>query len=309
METQQLIDSGRCAVIEKYPIDFVVACSICRLRPEEFLVQFVYRFNYSAMLRVRGDAIEYLVNEAVFMYLNKVMNSKRAARESKDRRLVNKWNKKLHALIEPNSHLSDEELWSLTINDIIECILEAGHVFPQVKWIVLPGYQFQLSEDFMVMCYLYGVTAVEVLQAMMAGISLSYQAADIGFGHCKKTPVMQYLDIMFKTYFHPTKELEKAGYYEFFKDQFLVNERVKREGYFSERLKAFELHYMQWCLALEHVPIPSMVEIEGKTGWKILGKCYPETKFYPHISKKKAEIESTAGPLLTDLTIQRSNWG
>ena len=209
------------------------------------------------------------------------MNSKREPREQKDRQLVNKWSRRLNAIINSSSHLSDDELWCATNSAVIDCRIDASNLFPQIKWIILPGgCTLQLTDDFMVMCYMYGVTAVEVLQEMMAGISLSYQAAVCGFGHREKTPIMQFLDVMFKTFFRPTKELAAAGYYQFFKGQFLVNELVKREDYFDQRLKAFNLHYMQWCLAMEHVPIPSMLETTAMTGWKTLGKCFPETKFY-----------------------------
>lgn len=242
------------AAIAEYPEEFVIACGIYRLRPEELLQQFVNRFYYSGLMCGAEDDTEHAVNEAIFDYLNPL--SKGIGIAPANRVLHRKWLKKLNAIINRDWKLPDQELRANMTYTLKSCRKEVCKSLPVATEISIPGNCIiQLTSNFIVMCFMYGVSPEYVLRHLVDHISLAKEAAVNQFGVAVFNPFMNFFHSIAKQFFKDSKELHAAGFYQYDKELVALYHQLQKETNYDKRLSALTKHYKVWYTAIKDLPV------------------------------------------------------
>jgi hypothetical protein len=240
--------------INNYPEDFLIACAIHRLRAEEILQHFIKHFHLASLWCGASDNTEHAVTEAVLNYLKP---GERAIELYKtDVPLRRKWLKKLEVLMKRDGHLPEMQLRKNLTYTISACGSEILKHKEESATLSLPsGYTVDLNYSFIIMCFIFGVTATEVLQHLISNISLAKDAAQNQFGEAPFNPFMNFFHNIAREGFRDSKELRKAGFYVY--DHLLVElyEKMKEEQDYDIRHAAFTEHYCKWYQAIQNIPI------------------------------------------------------
>ena len=120
-----------------YPQEFLIACGIHRLPPEELLQQFVNRFRYSGLMCGAEDGTEHAVNGVVSDYIQSVDYDRDFFKA--DLSLHLKWLKKLNAVKDKHSELPEKELQSRINKTVKACKKVACTKFAQPTSVCVPG--------------------------------------------------------------------------------------------------------------------------------------------------------------------------
>ena len=238
----------------RYPEEFLIACGIHRLRPEEFLRQFVNRLRYCGLLCGSQDDTEHAVNEVIFDYLQ--ICGKRGDIEKTDQALHRKWLKKLNTIIERDWKLTEHELEANMGYTLLACRKEICTKREQATQVSTPdGYTIQLPGNFIVMCFMYGVSPEAVLQHLIDNISLAMEAAVNQYGMAGFNPFMNFFHSMSAQFFRDSKELRAAGFYRYDRELVRLYEALQGERDYATRLAALTAHYRAWYKRVQHIPV------------------------------------------------------
>ena len=237
-----------------YPEEFLIACGIHRLRPEEFLQQFVNRFHYSGLLCEAEDDTEYAVNQAVLDCIKTAVKVKNIPKAGLA--LCRKWILKLKVIFDENKALSERQLRTNISYTLLACKKELGKKQGHASSVCLPdGCNIYLPNNFIVMCSLFGISAEAVLQHLLNHISLAKETAFNQFDVAAFDPYMDFFHAMAKQFFKDSKELREIGFNEYDRQVVELYEKMKREESYEKRLAAFTKQYKKWYEAVKGLPI------------------------------------------------------
>lgn len=246
----------KAASIAEYPEEFLIACGIYQLQPEELLQQFVNRFFYSGLLCGAADDTEDAVNEVIYDYLHKVSESGGSA--TAESTLHRKWLKKLNAIIDKGWKLPDQELKANMSATLLACRKEICKKTVQATEVFISGgHTIYLPGNFIVMCFMYGISAEGVLQHLIDNISLGKEAAINQYGVAVFNPFMVFFHSIAKQFLQDSRELHMAGFYQYDKELVALYEEMKGERDYDIRLSALTKHYKNWYEGIKHVAINS----------------------------------------------------
>lgn len=155
--------------------------------------------------------------------------------------------------------LPDQELKASMSYTLQACRKDISEKREQASSVSVPGgYTIQLTSNFMVMCFMYGVSAADVLQHLVDNISLGKEAAVNQFGDAVFNPFMNFFHSIAKQFFRDSKELQMAGFYQYDKELVALYERLKEERDYEKRLSALTKHHKCWYEGIKHVVIKSI---------------------------------------------------
>jgi len=87
--------------------------------------------------------------------------------------------------------LPDAQLKKIMRDTMIQCCQELSQHIDHVKTVtVVGGYMINLTNDFIMMCFLHEVCPVSILQHLTENISLAYEAAAAHYGLVGVNPLM-----------------------------------------------------------------------------------------------------------------------
>jgi hypothetical protein len=240
--------------INIYPEDFIIACGIHRLRPEELLQHFIKHFHLASLWCGASDNIEHAVTETVLDYLKP--GERDIELYKTDVPLRRKWLKKLEVLMKRDGHLPEMQLRKNLTYTLSASSSEILKHKEESATLSLPGgYTVDLNSSFIIMCFMFGVNATAVLQHLVDNISLAKDAAQNQFGEAPFNPFMNFFHNIAREGFRDSKELRNAGFYVY--DHLLVElyDKMKEEQDYEIRLAAFTEHYYKWYNAIKEIPI------------------------------------------------------
>jgi hypothetical protein len=240
--------------IMSYPQHFIIACGIHRIRPEDFVQKFIKNFHLASLWCGASDNTEHAVTEAVLDYLKP--GERDIELYKTDVPLRRKWLKKLVVIMKRDGQLPEMQLRTNLTYTLSACSSEILKHKAEPATLSLPGgYTVDLNSSFIIMCFMFGVTATEVLQHLVNNISMAKDAAQNQFGEAPFNPFMNFFHNVARESFRDSKELRKAGFYVY--DHLLVElyENMKAEQDYEIRLAAFTAHYNKWYQAIRYIPV------------------------------------------------------
>ena len=263
LTTRQVALAVKPARIPHYPAEFLIACGIYQLKTEELLQHFVNRFYYTGLMCGAEDDTEHAVNEVIFDYLSPI--TKGIGIAAADQVLHRRWLKKLNVIINRDWKLPDQELKANMSSTLQTCRMEICTNREQASSVCVPGgFTIQLTSDFMVMCFMYGISATCVLQHLVENISLAKEAAFNQFGHAVFNPFMNFFHSIGKQFFQDSKALQLSGFYQYDKELVALYERMKEEQDYEKRLAALTKHYKGWYASMQIGKVEKVDKLYGK---------------------------------------------
>ena len=239
------MDQDQTAAIEVYPEEFLIACGIHQLRPEDVLQQFVNRFFYSVFLCGAEDDTEHAVNEVIYDYLCKIGKGRSIA--ATDSWLHTYCKMSLTEISDMYWMLPDAQLKKIMHDTMIECCAELReHTKPVTSIAVVGGYTINLPNDFIMMCFLYEICPASILQHLTENISLAYEAATAHYGLVGVNPFMGFFHSLVRESHRYRPDWCTAHFYHYELEMLTLHENLQEERNFEKRLSAMTKNFKNW---------------------------------------------------------------
>jgi len=239
-----------------YPVEFMVACGICQVRPEVFLQQFVNHIYYSSIFFETRSKIEFGVN--VIIYRNFM--------EHLDRLPLAK-DKALHVICKEqlDEIIDDPATAESTKRDLLVPVLkkfrEAICQDPdQVSQINLPnGCKLKLNDSLIMICFLYGMLPEQIIKGLIDNISITMLYAE---GKPLSDGGNHEMEVFYRItdgLFASSRELDKTNHATYDAMMTELYEKMKEELDVDVKYQRFKVQFRKWHNTLKHIEIKPIV--------------------------------------------------
>lgn len=238
--------------IIEYKEDFIVSCTINRVKPEELLQHFVNQVSYSSFLEDRNNS-SCAANQIVSAFLKEGNNHVYIPKYCRSTHA--RCSKKLNAVTE-NTELSKEDkrlelsfalCWCR--NEILKTEFQIDKAYLEMDECV------DLSSNFLVVCFMYGIFPERLIEYFMDHISLAKSMARNQFEIETYNPFMTFFTRLSEGCFKNSRELQIAGYGKYALELAALDKGMKIEESLEQRTAKFSAFYNKWFYAIRHVPI------------------------------------------------------
>lgn len=236
-----------------YSEDFLIACAVFRLLPEEVLANFIRLMNYDSFMLGSKDNTTSAANRVVTAYLQPLTVPRVIHKQYE--RIHKKCKKTLESIIKDQglNPVSKTEKLKLTVDSFYHRITQRHNLSHRIT---LPdNRQLILNRSFVVLCFVQGIDPIGLLQYFMDHVSFARDFALNDLRESANDPFMWFVLNMAGEYFKERAELHDAGFYDQQKKMRDLLEAMKAEGDYEKRLAAFTQCLKGMYQALKDVPI------------------------------------------------------
>lgn len=236
-----------------YSEDYLIACSIYRLLPEEVLANFVRLLSYDNYMLGSEDEPVDSPSRVVTAYLQPLTEPQLINKKYED--MHKKCKKTLESILDtPNITLAKKvKKLKLTAESFYHRISKK-HLL--INRVTLPdARQLILPNSFIVFCFVQGIDPVCLLQFFVDHVSCAKDFAFNDLKHSSNDPFIWFVGEMSNDYFKDRIELHEVGFYDQHKKMCDLEEALKEEADYEKRLAAFTECLKGMYQSFKEVPI------------------------------------------------------
>lgn len=235
-----------------YKESYLITCCLYRLLPDELLVHFIRSVNFAALLYDLEDAHKMGAGNVI----NGFSNTRNGVTVNDD--TLRPLHRKCFKVIDPivdHTGLSKEEKIVQLDTAVIQCWQMIKKRKDVKEVVVLPAHsEVTLPPEFMVVCFLYGIEPVQLLQYFINRISI---VRDLSSNHfCPEyNPCSAFVNAALDKYAPNHEPLIAILHHQYLNKMLLLNEEMKGEPDHQKRFLKFEELAREWAAALQKSPL------------------------------------------------------
>lgn len=238
--------------ILEYEEHYIIACHLCRVKPEVMLQGFIDRVCFATFKSGTDNVLEKAANGVVAAFLEAGNDHVYIPKyyRSTHRRCA----KKLNAILN-HPDLSDQDKREQLNYVLGWCRTEILKTDFQISKVELEMAEYvDLTSNFMVLCFMYGIFPERLLEYFMYHISLAKYTAGNQFHIECYNPFMTFFLAVSDQHFKYSKELKNAGYDNLIIELNTIMDGMKVEESVEERTAKLAGFYSKWFYVIRKVP-------------------------------------------------------